>query len=541
MNQVQNIHAYVPVINFTEVLPFLILLLGAIGCLVADAATDKEGSRKLLPLISGASILLCAGSIFFSFLPNRPFIEGTFLADDFSRLGSLAILFSALMVTVMGPRQVIRRNLPSGEFYTLILFAALGMILLAVSNELLTAFIALEILSLSLYVLAGIDRRSGKAAEASFKYFILGAFASAFLVFGIAFLFGATHTTYLHEMAKVFQDGGVTLMAGAHRAGGLTASAAEILPLNPIWVFLGFGLVFVGICFKLSIAPFHMWAPDVYEGANTPTAMYIATGSKVAAFAFLVHLVAALSNWPLFASPAAFIIGLVAVTSMVWGNIAALIQSNIKRMLAYSSIAHTGYLMVGILVLVTLPQMLTGEALETADFAVRQAIVLYLAGYTVMNVLSFGLAFHIGGEGHMAAYRGLFQRKPVAAFGMAIAMFSLVGIGFTPPTIGFMAKFYLFKEAVQYGLVEIAVIAVLASVISAFYYLSLVVTMFMKEPRSEDGIALAGSREERTALSSGDGMVRLALASAAILIFVIGFYPGLFLSLGYQFIPGVGH
>ena len=536
MNQIENIRAYVPDVHLFEILPFLILLVGGIGCLIVDAATNKDGSRRFLPVIAGVTLLTAIISYFFPLLPTQPFIEGTFYADEFGRLACIVILFSALAMTIMGPRQVIRRNLPSGEFYALILFSSLGMVLLATSNELLTAFVSLEIMSLALYVLTGIDRRSGKSAEASFKYFILGAFASAFLVLGIAFLFGATRTTFLTEMVEIFKNNGVTTLAGAYREGGLVAAAPVVEQLNPVWTLTGFGLIFVGVCFKLSLAPFHMWAPDVYEGSNTPTTVLIATGSKVAAFAFFIHIVSSFSHWEYFTSPATFIIGLVAVISMVWGNIAAVVQSNLKRMLAYSSVAQTGYMMVALMVLVAIPHVpdLAGagpEALAEASRPIRQAISLYLAGYTIMTVLAFGLAFHLKGEGPISAYRGLFQRKPLAAFGMAIAMFSFVGIGFTPPTIGFMGKYFLFKEAVKFDLIAVAVIAVLTSVVSAFYYLNVVVVMFMKKAEDGDSAALAGLREEKVGFMAGDAILRVLLTASAVLIFLLGFFPNLFIGI----------
>jgi len=526
--EIQDIVAYVPDISLASLAPFLILLLGGIVCLVADAASDKKGSRRILPPIAGVTLIAAIASFFLGLVPSRPFVEGAFYGDFFAQICCIVCLFAGLLMVILAPRLIERRNIPSGEFYTLIIFASLGMCLLAMSNELLTAFISLEIMSLSLYVLTGIDRRSGRAAEAAFKYFILGAFASALLVFGMAFLYGATQTTRLDLMGQVLASGYNTLITG------------ETVAVNPVWIYLGFTLVFAGLCFKLTLAPFHMWAPDVYQGANTPTAMMIATGSKVAAFAFLIHLVTALSFWEPFAGSAAFIIGLVAIVSMIWGNLAALVQKDFKRMMAYSSVAHTGYMMVGVLVIVSLPALLQGDDLATATATVRQAIALYLGGYTIMNVLAFGLAYHLDGESNMEAYRGLFWRNPGAAFGMGIAMFSLVGIGFTPPTIGFMGKFYLFKEGVQYGFTAVVVIAVLASVVSAFYYLGLVTRMFMREPETGDGaVALCGTGAHQCGLFTSASFTRMYLIGAGILIFVLGLLPWLFIGVGQHLASGI--
>ncbi len=523
------VQAYVPEIHPTGIIPYLLLLLGGIACLVVDAASGKEGSRRYLPWIAGGTLLAAMACFFLRLVPGEPFLENTFRADAFGQLASLAILSATFVMTTMGPSLVRRRNLPSGEFYTLILFASLGMVLLSVSNELLTAFIALEMFALSLYVLVGIDRRSSKSAEACFKYFILGAFASAFLVFGIAFLYGATHTTFLTEMAEAFRTGYVESIG----PGGEVAQ----VPINAMYVYAGFALMFVGICFKLSLAPFHMWAPDVYEGGNIPAVMVVATASKVATFAFLIHLVEALSYWEGFAGGAVYIITGVAVVSMLWGNIAALAQTHFRRMMALSSVAHSGYMTVGVLVLVALPGMMSGSELEAGQLLVRQAVILYMAGYTVMNVLAFGVAHYVGGGGHMAAYRGLVYRRPLPAIGMAIAMFSLVGIGFTPPTIGFMGKFYIFKEAVQVGFIGLAVVAVLASVISAFYYLSLVVTMFMREEERVAHVPLAGTPEAPVQVG-GEVLTRMVLVTASILIFVFGIFPQLFIGLGETLVNG---
>lgn len=529
MEDLLKIKAFVPNIDPMDLLPFLALLVGAIACLIADAFTDKEGGRRALPIVAGLSILGSMAGFFASSMPTLPFAEGTFKADEFGQLGSLVILFAGLVTTLLAPRLIEKRNLPAGEFYALTLFALFGMVLLTIANELLTAFICIELFSLSLYVLTGIDRRSARSTEGAFKYFILGSFASAFLVLGIAFLYGATHTTNLHEIGQIVAKGGIThnFVQGT---GGLAQET--LVPLNPIYVYTGFALVFVGICFKLSLAPFHMYAPDVYEGANTPTTMIIATASKVAALALLVHVVEALSLWPAFGRGASFIIGFAAITSMIWGNLAALVQTNIKRMLAFSSVAHTGYVSVGVLVLAVLPSTgLVGDDLGVAQSHIRNAMLLYMGGYTLMNVLAFGIANNLGGEGHMNAYRGLVHRNPMAALGMAVAMFSLLGI---PPTVGFMGKIYVFREAVQYGYAGVAVIGVLASVISAFYYLSLVVTMFMREEAAEEGApALAGGLDGIAVAAGGLVLPRAALVLSAALVIAFGLVPGAFFALNY--------
>lgn len=514
---------YVPTLGLEQLSPFLVLLIGGLACLVADAVSDKAGSRRLLPVISIVSLVVTMATLLMPvlFLPKLPndglFLERSLIADQFGTLGALTILLASVAMVVMGVESVERRNLPSGEYYTLILFATLGMVLLAMSNELITAFISLEIVSLSLYVLTGIDRRSAKANEAAFKYFLLGAFASAFFVMGMAFLYGATGSTYLHEIGAVLAAGERPTMNGVPEA------------VNGVWTYLGFALLFVGICFKLSLAPFHMWAPDVYEGAPVATTMMIATGSKIGTFALLFHLLVSMTKWPPFVESAGFILMLVAVASMAWGNIAAVVQTNIKRMLAYSSIAHGGYLMLGYMVLAHLPQTELARNMSEMQGEVREAILLYLFGYTLMNLLAFGIAHYLGraGEGDMKSYRGLWKREPWAAIGMALAMISLTGI---PPTVGFVGKFYIFTQAMSQGFVAVAVFGMLMSVVSAYYYLRLVVTMFMAEEEVGQG-ALAGSDGTLVLASTRTTALAIGVAMSA-LILIVGVMPMIYLSFG---------
>ena len=505
--------AYVPALNLYQVAPFAALLIGALGCLVADALSNKEGSRRILPVIAFASLIAAYGCFLLPLWPRGiTFFEGFLLADKFGVLGSMTIILAMLVMVVLGPETVRRRNLPSGEYYALILFASFGMTMLTMANELITAFICIEILSLSLYVLTGIDRRSGRSTEAAFKYLILGAFASAFYVMGAGFLFGATGTTQLDLMTKVFYEGSRVFPGGI------------VEPLNAIYVYVGFALIFVGICFKLSLAPFHMWAPDVSEGAPTSTSMAIATSSKVGAFALLYHLLLAIGFWDPFYESSGFILSFVAAISMVWGNLAALVQSNVKRMLAFSSVAHGGYMMVGFASLMSLTNSAPGVVLEDLQNEISDSIMLYLFGYTVLNVLAFGIAHYLGkgGEGDMKGYRGLWRRSPVAATGMALAMLGLTGI---PPTVGFIGKFYIFRHAVEQDLLGLAVIGVLASVVSAFYYLRLILTMFMMD--EEQGA---------TGLATTEGQVlpfgrTLVLGIASGMVFLFGVFPMIFLAM----------
>ncbi|MDK2970405.1 MAG: NADH-quinone oxidoreductase subunit [Candidatus Sumerlaeota bacterium] len=554
---------FVPQVALDQVLPFAILIVGGLLILALDALLEAvakmtpERRDQTLTLVTGLVLAGAFGTFAVDMLGAnaRPFLEGAFRADEFGHLGALLIIGTALAFVLMAPALIKRRKLPAGEMYTLLLFSVAGMTLLTVANELITAFICIEILSLSLYVLTGIDRRNRRSSEASFKYFILGAFASAFLVFGIAFLFGATGTTQLFGDGRAYDEmqtaekigrpvqlptdianynmginevlySGQRIVYAAQPVSEVVEGQivthpnviATLAPLNPMWLFIGFALLFVGLCFKLSLAPFHMWAPDVYEGAPTITTMLIATASKVAAFAFLVHVVEALSFWRFFPAGASFIISAVAVISIAWGNLGAIVQTNFKRLLAYSSIAHGGYLTIAIATLIH-PEVFSDLGRIER---VRDAIVFYLFAYTLMNVLAFGIAAYLGrqGEGEISNFRGLFHRRPAIAVAMSVAMVSLMGLGL--PIVGFWGKIYVFKEAVDVGLIALVVIGALGSVVSAFYYLRVVVEMFMRDASAD---AEAGTVPQGFAYP-----LVIGLSCAAIVIF--GFLPPLFFVLG---------
>ena len=562
---ISHITPYVPQISIDQIAPFAILAVAALLVLALDALLDvfvkgitRARRDRTLAIVTGAALIVTGFTFYADVLgaTGKPFFEGALRADEFGNLGALTIVFSGLVFLIMAPRFVEKFRLPAGELYALLLFAVFGMTMLAVANELITAFICIEILSLCLYVMTGINRRSPKGAEASFKYFLLGAFASAFLVLGIAFIFGATGTTQMFGEGSVMESLEAQRAAGevvqlpadvasynlgindvlyaGERVANISVPGAEVvggqvlsspkaqlvtLPLNPMWIYLGFTLMLVGIGFKLSLAPFHMWAPDVYEGAPTITAMFIATASKVAAFAFLVHFVEAMSFWRYFPVATSYVIGAIALISMLWGNLAALVQTNIKRMLAYSSVAHGGYMAVGVAALLT--RDVFSDPLRQTD--VRNAIILYLFAYTLMNVVAFGIVAYLGkaGESEIGNYRGLSKRRPGLAAAMAIAMISLTGI---PPTVGFAGKFFIFKEAISAGMVELAVVAMIASAISAFYYLRVVVAMYMQE--EDETAPMAGA-----VLQTSNGYT-FVVGLSTTMIFLFGILPALFLALG---------
>ncbi len=334
-----------------------------------------------------------------------------------------------------------------GPYYALILLASAGMIAMAKGNDFLIIFLGLEIFSLALYILSGYNRRDARSAEASLKYFLLGAFASGFFLYGIALIYGATGTTNLTQISQGMAPLSVTL---------------PFAPLLPI----GIGLLLVGYGFKVALVPFHQWTPDVYQGAPTSVTAFMSVATKTAAFASLIRV---LGSFVSYDRPWLIGLAVLAVLTMTIGNLAALRQTSLKRMLAYSSIAQAGYVLVGL-------------ATGTAQGA--QASLYYLLVYTFMNLGAFAvlLAVQRREENDVSIERmaGLSSRQPALAVLMAIFMFALTGI---PPLAGFFGKLYVFGAAVQSGMVWLAIIAVINSAIAAFYYLRVTVSMFMSEPR----------------------------------------------------------
>lgn len=377
---------------------------------------------------------------------------GMFAVDSFSVSFNIIFLVSTMLVSLIsinylrGNSTERGRERRQGPYYLLILLATLGMMLMAAGNELIVVFLGLELMSLSLYVLAGSEREHAVSSEAGMKYLLLGAFASAFFLYGIALIYGGTGTTSLPDIATAIAAGGPS-------------------PL----LLAGMFLLIVGFGFKVAIVPFHQWAPDVYDGAPTTIAAFISAGPKAAGFAAAIRIFTeALS--PMQAEWVGVVI-LLAMLTMTVGNIIAIAQTNIKRMLAYSSIAHAGYVLIGV---------------AAANPEGRNAAMLYLLVYCIMNIGAFAaviLAKTSEGERlTLSDYAGLGFRKPMMALFLTVMLLSLAGF---PPTAGFVGKFYLFKSAVQAGHLWLVAIGAVNTAISAFYYLRVVVTMYMREPAAE--------------------------------------------------------
>jgi len=440
-----------PVLHWPVLAPMLIVGSATVACLLLDLLESPRGKGDL----AAVGVLGLAGALLSSALmwggPRATF-QSMVVLDDFALFFNGIFCVTAALVLMLSVGYIRRQGVEAGEYYVLVLFAALGMMLMASALDLLVVFLGLELMSLSLYVLAGFFRARPSGNESAMKYFLLGAFASGFFVYGIALLYGATGTTNLARLATV-----------------LAAPGAASQPL----VLVGLALLLVGFGFKTSAVPFHQWAPDVYEGAPTAVAALIATGSKAAAFAALLRVLVAMKSlqpdW-------ALVLWLIAALTMTVGNVVALAQSNLKRMLAYSSIAHVGYMLVG---------LAAGPELGSA------AVLYYLLVYSFATVGAFGVILLLERDGaeavDLAGYGGLAARHPVLALVLTVCLLSLIGL---PPTAGFVGKFYLFGAAIRGGLVWLAVIAVLNSVAAAYYYLRLIVYMYMREPEGE-GLRLA--------------------------------------------------
>jgi len=424
-------------------LPGLLVALTAMVVMVADLIVDGP-DRDALAAIALVGLAAAAGATLWLWTNGaRPGGFGDTLRADAYALFFALLLVAATALSILLSVDFLRQHaLPAGEYYALMLLSTSGMIFMAAANDLIVIFLALEIMSVAVYVLVGMLRRELRSNEASLKYFLLGAFATGFLLYGIAFFYGATGSTRLDVVAQVAARDGLT----------------------PFMV-LGLALVLVGFGFKVALIPFHVWTPDVYEGAPTAVTAFMAVGVKAAAFAafarlFLAALVPVAAGWT-------GVLWVLAALTMTVGNVSAVTQRSVKRMLAYSSIAHAGYALVG---------------LVTATKVGGAALLYYLVVYAFMNLGAFGVLIALGRRGEpnemLADFAGVGFRQPVLGLTMAVFMLSLAGI---PPTAGFAGKFYLFSAAVDAGYVGLAVIGVLNSVVSVYYYFGVLVQMYMAE------------------------------------------------------------
>ena len=431
--------------DYIRLLPELILTLFGIGVMILDPLIPAGQSRKSLGIFSLVGTL---ASIAAAFYQLNHFGLAWF---DMVRVDSFSVFFHVLIpaisaVCILASLEYLdQQGIKTGEYYGLILFGTVGMVLMSCAVELVLIFIALEISSISTYILAGYRRRNAAGTEASIKYFLLGSFATAFFLYGVALMFGATGSTTITDIAAVLNQGLANPM-------GL--------------VYAAVALMLIGLGFKVAFAPFHVWTPDVYEGSPAPVVAFMSTGPKAAAFAVLLRVLfgANTSGW-------FWLLWISAVLSMTLGNLGALVQDNVKRMLAYSSIAHAGYVLV---------------AFVAGGDTGLTAAIFYTAAYAAMNVGAFAVVSHIGSGGErytsIEDYAGLSRRSPLLAFTLTIFMLSLIGI---PLTGGFFAKYYVFNAALKSNLIGLTIIGVLNSAVAAYYYLRLIVVMYMRESAVE--------------------------------------------------------
>ena len=459
-------------------LPEAALALASIVVLLGAAFRSDRGGRG--GWYEGVTIVgIVAAAVLNGWLSGSTGATGALLAvDGFRVVANWVILGATLLVVVFAREYLEREELPVGDFHGLLLLSSVGMMLLVAAHDMILLFVGLELMSISVYILTGYARSDARSSEAGLKYFIVGAFASAFLLYGIALLYGVTGTTRLAVA-------GEAIAAGV--AGGDLLLAA------------GIGLLLVGFGFKVAAVPFHMWTPDAYDGAPTPVTAYMATGVKAAAFVALLRILTVD-----LAGAAAIWHGAVwwlAILTMIVPNLIALSQESVKRMLAYSSVAHAGYLLVGV---------------AAASELGRSASLFYLAAYTVMTIGSFAIVFHVAGRGDVRSriddYRGLGWRRPWLGVAMFVFLLSLAGF---PPTAGFVGKLYLLQAAVDAGEIGLAVTLVLTSLVAYYYYLRVVWKMYFDQ----------APEDAEAPVRAGVGF-RLATAVCAVLVLLGGLFPG---------------
>jgi len=473
--------------DYEVLTPYILLTVWACILLLVDLFIPK-GRKGITALLSALGL---AVTLFFTLLQigkEEVGFNNMVVLDGFSTFVNALLLVSGLLGIALAYGYVKRMGIERGEYYTLLLFSVTGMMLMAQATDLIMVFLALELLSIPLYVLAAFARPKVESEEAGMKYFLLGAFSTGFVVYGIALIFGATQSTSLI---------------------GIVESASSLS--SGLLLTIGAALLLIGFGFKVAAVPFHMWTPDVYQGAPTAVTAFMSSGAKIAGFAALLRVFA--TAFPSISVDMTNIFWMLAALTMIVGNIIAISQTDIKRLLAYSSIAHAGYILMAFV-----PY---GNP-EVRDVSIAAGL-FYLVSYAVTNFGAWGVVIALEkkeGKGlTIEDYAGLGKKHPALAAAMAVFMFSLIGF---PPTLGMVGKFYLFRAVIDGGFTGLAIIGVLTSLISAFYYLRVVVTMYMKEgdPETERETWLGvttGATAVLTVVVSIVPQYLFALASSAVL------------------------
>ena len=463
-----------PEISFASILPAIVLALFGMAVMVADPFVSRDRKPRLAWL-GFAGVLAALAALAPMTKSRGQWYADLWWVDDYTIFFHSIFLLVAGLTILSSMDFLQRMHVPPSEFVALVLFATVGAMLMAGAGELMLVFIGIEILSMASYVLAGYRREDLKSNESALKYFLLGSFASAFFLYGVALVFGATGTTNLGNIADVIAAGNADMNL----------------------VYISAALMIVGLAFKVALAPFHVWTPDVYEGAPTPVTGFMSVGPKAAGFAVFLRIF--LTAFPEIQERWIVIIWLAAAGTMAIGNVVAVVQTNIKRMLAYSSIAHAGYIAV---------------AFASGSESGFAAALFYMLAYSAMNLGAFAIVTILSRKEDslvgLHSYRGLALHRPGLAALLSVFLLSLAGI---PATAGFAGKFFIFRAAVESGLIGLTVIAVLTTVVSFYYYLYVIVQMYMHEPE-EDFSDLT--------LNAGP---RIALAVSLALTFYLGLFP----------------
>ncbi len=472
-------------VNFAAILPSLIVTCFAMGLLLINVFLPRGTTRPAV-WISLIGLAVAGFSVFSGWGNPQYGFNDAVAMDNYSAFFCIIFLVSAGLTILMSDEYLHREGYPVNEFYPLILFATAGAMWMASGTDMMTIFLGLEVMSICLYVLAGFFRNQVRSNEAGLKYFLLGAFSTGFLLYGIALIYGVTGSTKLAEI-------------------GVYLNAHASLLANPM-TLAGLILLSIGFLFKIAAAPFHMWTPDVYEGAPTPITAFMSAGPKAAAFAAFLRIMeycffSLKPEWTM-------LLWVLAVLTMVVGNVIAISQTNLKRMLAYSSIAHAGYALVGMV---------------AANEIGYSGILFYMLAYTFMNIGAFAVLVLAGKKGEdnltLEGFSGFGFKRPFLGVAMAIFLFSLMGL---PPTAGFAGKFYIFAGAVKAGYIWLAVIGVLNSAVSLYYYLRVMVYMYFREPT------------EDYAWVAMPATVVLSIVIAIIGVFYLGIVPGEVMELARQ-------
>jgi NADH-quinone oxidoreductase subunit N len=522
--------------NITALLPEITLSLSALIVLLAGAFFNDTAQRRSLPALSILGALATAATAAALWDKNLlfgPTDTALYSADNFSIFFKFLFLAGLIVSVIISGRYLSPRtgdsHVVSGEYYGLLMLATVGMMMVASARDLLVIFLGIETLSIALYVLAGFARRRLLSNESALKYFLLGAFASGFLLYGIALIYFSVGSTLLPTIAQFAASG--------------AATASPTGSYGSATFYLGIAFLLIGLGFKAALVPFHQWTPDVYEGAPTPVTAFMATGAKAAAFAALIRVLPDALGAPQVSSQWHYLVLVMAVLTMTVGNVVALTQNSLKRMLAYSSIAHAGYLLVGVLA--------TGSAMRNANLAgmadaamrAKSGVLFYLLVYALMNLGAFSVLVYLENRRaalreaagiphddnpndafdpedanlHLDEVRGLASREPLAAAALTIFLLSLAGI---PPTAGFFGKFSIFLEAMQQGLLGLVIVGVLNSVISVYYYLKPVLSMY--SPDEAGATEIVGIDGTAVVCGSRAASLGVVLAITLCLIGVLG-------------------